>query len=231
MQRTYLRKLLTTCVGLAIMGASILSVVFIARAKQTQPFILTSQSVPQVSRAHVVGPAGAQQQLNLSIGLQLRNQSQLTSLLGDLNNPYSSRYHRYLTPQEFVDQFGPSAEQVQQVKDYLQQQGLAITSVSPNGLLIDAITTVAQAEAAFRVTINNYVLGANTFFANANPPVIPGSLASIIASIGGVGNKAKKSPPAHLDGPTPRKAKTNLRTRPRSTPHPLPKLVLPAHPT
>src|SRR5216684_3822094 len=219
MQRTYLRKLVTTCVGLAIIGASILSVVFIARAKQNQPFILTNQSVPLVSRAHMVGPAGAQQQLNLSIGLQLRNQSELTSLLGDLNNPYSSRYHHYLTPQEFVDQFGPSADQVQQVKDYLQQQGLAITSVSPNGLLIDATTTVAQAESAFQVTINNYVLGANTFFANANPPVIPGSLSSIIASIGGLDNSVKMHPLYHLSGPAHSKPKATFGTHPKASPH------------
>src|SRR5579872_4546402 len=55
MQRTYLRKLVTTCVGLAIIVASILSVVFIARAKQNSPFVLTNQSVPLVSRAHMVG--------------------------------------------------------------------------------------------------------------------------------------------------------------------------------
>src|ERR1700682_509428 len=97
MQRTYLRKLLTTCVGLAIIVASILSVVFIAKAKQNSPFVLTNQSAPLVSRAHMVGPADAQQQLNLSIGLQLRNQSDLANLLSDLNNPRSSRYHQYLT--------------------------------------------------------------------------------------------------------------------------------------
>lgn len=218
MQRTYLRKLLTTCVGLAIIVASILSVVFIARAKQNSPFVLTSQSVPLVSRAHMVGPAGAQQQLNLSVGLQLRNQSDLANLLSDLNNPRSSRYHQYLTPQEFAAQFGPSADQVQQVKNYLQQQGLTVTSVSPNGLLIDATSTVSQAEAAFQVTINNYVLGANAFFANANAPVIPGSLSSIIASIGGLDNSVKMHPLYHLASPKHSKPRPDF-PGPKGSPH------------
>ncbi len=219
MQRTYLRKLVTTCVGLAIIVASILSVVLIARAKQNSPFVLTSQSVPLVSRAHMLGPADAQQQLNLSIGLQLRNQSDLASLLSDLNNPRSSRYHQYLTPQEFAVQFGPSADQVQQVKDYLQQQGLTVTSVSPNGLLIDATSTVSQAEAAFRVTINNYVLGSNAFFANANPPVIPGSLSSIIASIGGLDNSVKLHPLSHLSGSVHSKPKPNFAGHAKASPN------------
>src|SRR6202049_4990451 len=219
MQRTYLRKLLTTCVGLAIIVASILSVVFIAKAKQNSPFVLTSQSVPLVSRAHMVGPADAQQQLNLSVGLQLRNQSDLSSLLSDLNNPRSSRYHQYLTPQEFAAQFGPTADQVQQAKSYLQQQGLTVTSVSPNGLLIDATSTVAPAEAAFHVTINNYVLGANAFFANANPPVIPGALSSIITSIGGLDNSVKMHPLYHRVSPKNSKPKPNFSVHSKSSPH------------
>src|SRR5579863_1250568 len=219
MQRTSLRKLVTTCVGLAIIVASILSVVFIARAKQNSPFVLTNQTVPLVSRAHMVGPADAQQQLNLSVGLQLRNQSDLAGLLSDLNNPHSSRYHQYLTPQEFAAQFGPTADQVQQVKDYLQQQGLTVTNVSSNGLLIDATSTVAQAEAAFRVTINNYVLGANAFFANANPPVIPGSLSSIIASIGGLDNSVKMHPLSSLSGPSHSKSKSAFTAHAKASPN------------
>ena len=219
MQRTYLRKLVTTCVGVAIIVASILSVVFIARAKQDAPFVLTNQTVPLVSRAHLVGPADAQQQLNLSVGLQLRNRSDLASLLSDLNNPRSSRYHQYLTPQEFAALFGPTADQVQQVKDYLQQQGLTVTNVAPNGLLIDATATVSQAEAAFRVTINNYVLGANAFFANANPPVIPGSLSSIISSIGGLDNSVKMHPLYHLSGPSHGKSKPTFKSHAKASPN------------
>ncbi|HEU0003309.1 MAG TPA: protease pro-enzyme activation domain-containing protein, partial [Ktedonobacteraceae bacterium] len=219
MQRTYLRKLVTTCVGLVIIVASILSVVFIARAKQNSPFVLTNQTVPLVSRARMVGPADAQQQLNLSVGLQLRNRSELDSLLSDLNNPRSSRYHQYLTPQEFAAQFGPDADQVQQVKTYLQQQGLAVTGVSPNGLLIDATSSVAQAESAFQVTINNYVLGANTFFANAGAPVIPGALSSIIASIGGLDNSVKMHPLYHLSGPSHGKSKPNFTAHASASPN------------
>ncbi len=219
MQRTSLRKLVTTCVGIAIIVASILSVVFIAKAKQNSPFVLTNQSVPLVSRAHMVGPADAQQQLNLSVGLQLRNQSDLASLLSDLNNPRSSRYHQYLTPQEFAAQYGPTTDQVQQVKDYLQQQGLTVTNVASNGLLIDATASVAQAEAAFRVTINNYMLGANAFFANATPPIIPGSLSSIIASIGGLDNSVKMHPLYHLSGPSHSKSKPVFKAHALSSPH------------
>lgn len=66
--------------------------------------------------------------------------------------------------------------------------------VSSNGVLIDASATVAEVEAAFQVKINNYALGTNRFFANAAPPIIPASLSSLIASIGGLDDSAHLRP-------------------------------------
>ena len=210
MHRTLIRRLGIVSVGILIIGVSILSVALIARSRQNSPYILTGQNAPLVSRAHMLGPADAQQQLSLSVGLQLRNLPQLEDLLAQLYNPRSPMYHHFLTAQQFVEQFAPTPDQVQQVKSYLQQGGLNITSVSSNGLLIDATATVAQASALFQVTINNYVLGSNTFFANANPPVIPGSLSSIIASIGGLDNSVKMHPLYHLVGSGHGKSKLPL---------------------
>jgi subtilase family serine protease len=218
MQRTFLRKLMTVGVTLILLSVSILSVVFIARARQNAPYVMTNQIPPLVSRARLVGPADAQQQLNLSIGLQLRNRQELDSLLSDLYNPRSPRYHRFLTPQEFAAEFGPTSDQVQQVVSYLRQQGLTVTSVAPNGLLIDANATVAQAESAFQVTINNYVLGANSFFANANPPVVPGALSSLITSVGGLDNSVKMHPLYSLSSQPHRKAKPALSTDTQNAP-------------
>lgn len=210
MQRIPLRKLITVGVTLLLLGLSIFSVVVITRAQQNAPYVMTDQVAPLVRQARLVGPADAQQQLNLSVGLQLRNRQELVSLLSDLYNPQSPSYHQFLSPQQFAAEFDPTPDQVQQVKTYLQQQGLAITSVAPNGLLIDASATVAQAEAAFRVTINNYILGSNAFYANANAPTIPGALSSLITSIGGLDNSVKMRPLDTLSGQPHGKAKPAL---------------------
>ncbi|MGZ3628713.1 MAG: protease pro-enzyme activation domain-containing protein [Ktedonobacteraceae bacterium] len=198
MKRTLLGKLGITFVAFIIVSMSVLSFAFVAKARQDSPFVLTNQSVPLVRHAHLVGEANAQQQLNLSIGLQLRNQQELQSLLREMYTPHSPGYHHFLSPQQFVDEFGPTTEQQQQVINYLQQQGFSITHISSNHLLIDASASVAQAETTFKVSINNYRLGANQFYANANPPSIPGPLASIITSIGGLDNSAHMHPLYHL---------------------------------
>jgi subtilase family serine protease len=216
MRRTIVRKLAITSVVVIVICTSVFSVAFIAKANQNIPYVLTSQTAPLVSHARLVGPAHAQQQLNLSIGLQLRNRQELQPLLSDQSNPQSLMYHHFLSPQQFVDEFGPTADQQQQVIDYLQQQGLRITHLSSNRLLIDASATVSQAETAFHVSINTYQLGTNVFYANASPPIIPNALSSIIASIGGLDNSVHMQPLYHLASSGYGKPKTAFGNKPHS---------------
>ncbi len=216
MQRTIVRQLGIVSIIIVLIGISVLSVALIARAKQNTPFVLTSQTVPLVSRAHLLGAADAQQKLDLSVGLQLRNRQDLQSLLSDMYNPQSPSYHHFLTPQQFAEEFGQTAEQQQQVIDYLQQAGLTISHIASNGLLIDASATVAQAEAAFHVAIKTYQVGAHVFYANATPPTIPGSLSMIIASIGGLDNSVQMHPLYRLANPRHGKPKPALGNKPHS---------------
>src|SRR5690242_13348280 len=101
MRRTFVRKLGITLVALIIVSISVLSFAFIANARQDSHFVLTNQAVPLISHAHFVGEASALQQLNLSIGLQLRNQQELQTLLREMYTPHSPIYHHFLSPQQF----------------------------------------------------------------------------------------------------------------------------------
>ena len=219
MQQKFANKFVITSVALVLIGVSVISIRLIAQASQGQRIALTGQAVPLVSHAHLLGTASGQQQLNLSIGLQLRNQQELANLLHNIYDPRSSLYHHFLTPQAFANEFGPTAEQQQQVIDFLHGQGLTVTSVSPNGLLIDATAAVTEAEAAFHVTINNYQVGTNRFFANANPPTIPASLSSLIVSIGGLDNSVRLRPLYHLGGSGNGKPGIGKQRAPHAHPH------------
>ncbi|HLI07634.1 MAG TPA: protease pro-enzyme activation domain-containing protein [Ktedonobacteraceae bacterium] len=194
MPRKFVHRLIIAGVALLLVGVSVLSVQLIAHATLPQRVALNGQTVPLVSHATVLGAANSQQQLNLSVGLQLRNKQELESLLSNLYDPRSSLYHHFLTPQQFDAEFGPTAGQQQQVMSYLRSEGFNVTHVSSNGLLIDASATVAQVESAFQVSINNYKVGAHTFYANASAPTIPGSLSSLILSIGGLDNSTHWKP-------------------------------------
>src|SRR5436190_23791675 len=46
-----------------------------------------------------------EKRLDLAIALPLRNRESLESLLGQIYDPASTNYHRYLTPEQFAERF------------------------------------------------------------------------------------------------------------------------------
>lgn len=194
MRRRFVFKLAATVAILAVICLSIFGAVVMANAQAAQRQPIMGQTVPALKHAQFVSAAEVRQPLKLSIGLRLRNQPQLDTLLNNIENPRSVLYHHYLTPRQFAAAFGPTVEQQRQVIDYLRSQGFTITSVSSNGLLIDATGSVAQTEAAFQVQINNYHAGGRQFYANASVPTVPGTVAPFIQSIGGMDNSVQLHP-------------------------------------
>src|SRR5579884_3526263 len=193
MKRTLVRNLLSGVVAAALLGASLLTLHF-AHADSNQRVLLQNQTVPLVQQAQLLQAADANQQLNLSIGLQLRNTDQLDALLAAMYNPQSPQYRQYLTPDQFNQLFAPTTGDVQQVVSFLQGQGLTVTNVAPNNMLIDASGTVAQVQQAFGTQINNYRVGSHTFYANASPPSLPASISALVTSVGGLDNSVQYRP-------------------------------------
>src|SRR5271156_4411644 len=69
---------------------------------------------PEITRT--LKPAGrlpATNVLTLAIGLPLRNNAALDSLMQQIYDPASPRYRHYLTPAEFTERFGPTKQDYQ----------------------------------------------------------------------------------------------------------------------
>src|SRR5947209_2136038 len=112
MQRNLVRNLLFIGIALLLLGTSLTVVrIVMVHADANQRFTLSNQALPLLSRAQVLQAADANQQLNLSISLQLRDSVALDGLLSALNDPQSSRYHQYLTPDQFTQLFAPTSDQ------------------------------------------------------------------------------------------------------------------------
>src|SRR5260370_42152481 len=70
--------------------------------------------------------------LDLAIGLPLRNREALTNLLQQIYDPASSRFHQYLTPEQFTELFGPTEQEYQRVINYAQSHALQLTGTHPH---------------------------------------------------------------------------------------------------
>jgi len=102
-----------------------------------------------VARLQPIGSLSAATNLNLTIGLPLRNREALASLLQQIYDPVSPNYRHYLTAEQFVEMFGPSEQDYQAVIDFAVANALTVTRRHPNRVLLEVTGSAADVEKAF----------------------------------------------------------------------------------
>ena len=205
---------------ISVMLVVALLLLFISPFTHAQPanprVTLTDSVSAYTSKSQLVANTPVNQRVSLAIGLNLRNTASLASYLREISDPHSPIYRHYLNQTSFAALYGPLPQSEAAISAFLRSQGFKITATYPNHLIIDAVGTVAQAQHAFRVQINNYHSPAGQlFFANANPPSLPAQLAPLVAAVSGLDNAVHY----HRNPLAPGKATIRLGT-PSSKPAP-----------
>jgi subtilase family serine protease len=151
---------------------------------------------PAVSngQAALVAPLPGARQMNLTIVIPLRNQDQLTSLLSRLYDPSSPDYHKFLSVDQFTEQFGPTAADYQAVVDFARSNGFSVSDEPSNRLLVPIRGPVAQINKAFHVRMNTYQHPTEnrTFFSPDREPSL--ALSVPVAHIAGMNNYSLPKP-------------------------------------
>jgi hypothetical protein len=149
------------------------------------------------TRLKPLGRLPATDRLNLIIGLPLRNGEALTNFLQQLNDPNSPQFHRYLTPGQFAQRFGPTESDYQSVVAFAKANGFMVTGTHPNRTLVDISGSVAGIERAFHVTLRTYQhpTEARTFFAPDGDLSV--DLAVPVLNIKGLDNYSLPHPMLH----------------------------------
>ncbi len=115
-------------------------------------------------------------------------QKALDQLLAQQQNPKSSNYHKWLTPQQFADQFGLSQNDVNGVTAWLKSEGFQIISVGGGRNSIAFSGTAAQVQHAFNSELHRYNVNGEEHIANSTPLMIPAALSGIVRTVMGVHN-------------------------------------------
>ena len=149
--------------------------------------------------------------IRLAIGLKPPHRAAEQQFLREIQTKSSPLFHHYLTPAAWTARFGPSAAAQQAVVSWARAAGLTVTHLYPNRLIVDLAGHVGTIEKALGVQINNYRLGAKTFFANDRDPVLPQALRSTVESVEGLSSLQTMFPaspglhepasPAYVPGP------------------------------
>ena len=113
-------------------------------------------------------------------------QTDLEQLLAQQQDPASPNYHRWLTPEDYADRFGASADDVSQIVSWLQSQNLKIVAVARGRNWVAFSGSASRVEAAFRTELHHYLEGGKMHFANATEPSIPAAFENVVAGIHGL---------------------------------------------
>ena len=154
-------------------------------------------NVPSAARGAVdLGAAPndlALTEMSLRFNMTQAQETALTQLLADQQNPASPRYQQWLTPEQYAAQFGLAPADIQKVSNWLTSQGFTVTGVARGGTFIRFTGTVAQAQSAFHTQIHQMSVNGETHFANLTDPQLPAAVASVTSLITGLHDFRLKS--------------------------------------
>jgi len=117
-------------------------------------------------------------------------QAALDALVAAQQNPASSLYHQWITPDQYAAQFGVADSDLAAAKSWLEQQGFSIDSISRSRNRILFSGTAAQVASAFGAPLHYYLTPATPLqpaqkhFAPSADLTLPSALASSVLAIG-----------------------------------------------
>jgi trimeric autotransporter adhesin len=115
----------------------------------------------------------------------------LRQLLLNLQDKSSPNFHKWLTPDQFGQQFGPAEQDLQIVTSWLASHGFQIAGASKGRVVIEFSGTVGQVLEAFHTAIHKYVVNGEAHWANSGDPQIPTALTPVVAGVATLHNFVK----------------------------------------
>ena len=115
-------------------------------------------------------------------------QAAFDALLASQQDPSSPNYHRWLTPDQIGQRFGPAQADLETISQWLRNQGFSIDNISKDRLLIRFSGNAGQVESAFHTEIHNLQVRGENHIANMSDPKIPQALTPVVVGINALHN-------------------------------------------
>jgi subtilase family serine protease len=193
-----MRKNCALLVSLLLLGAS-----WCVLPAQIRPVAAPDRVVSPVEDSHLAilkgnvhplaraefdhGPASASTATGRLMLVLKRSSEQdraLKQYLGDLQNPASPSFHKWLTPEQYGASFGISDDDLASVTAWLRAKGFAVEKVPQARNLVEFSGTFAQIQNTLHTSIHAFSVNGERHFANATEPQIPAALAPVVAAVG-----------------------------------------------
>jgi subtilase family serine protease len=154
-------------------------------------------AVSSVPAAAAAGPAtlGAGQSVHFNVMLPLRNRDTLEAAVADLHNPNSPNFHRWLTPAQFNERFGPDKAAIARVAASLRARGFAVEEHARSLHVSGAAELVSR---TFATTLAPRTMPSGHVLVAATAPIhAPAEIAAEHASVVGL-EGLERRPMSHV---------------------------------
>ena len=133
------------------------------------------------------------ERIHLILKRSASQEAALHQLITDMHTPGTASYHKWLTPDRFGKQFGPSDTDIATVETWLTGHGFSVSKVNPGKQTIEFSGNAGQFRNAFHAQVRRYEVNGRTHTANASDPQIPAALAPVVGGFVSLNNFPVKS--------------------------------------
>jgi subtilase family serine protease len=151
--------------------------------------VVPGTASPRARKEREAGPVDPTRSLGwLSLYLKRTPEQHvaLSELLQDQQDPKSSKYRQWLTPEQFGERFGLTQHDLDGVTSWLAAEGFTVRGVASGRTRVDLSGTAEQVERVFKPDLRVYHGGGRDHFANASDVSVPVALEPLVAYVGGL---------------------------------------------
>ena len=164
-------------------------------------------------------PAGAVRpsaEISGDLVLKPRDNAAVTRFIAAVTDPGSPDFHQYLRAGAYASRFGPSRATIGAATSVLTADGLRVTGIAADHLLIHFRGTASAIGTAFRTSLARYRLRDGfTGRATTSPVRLPARIAGSVAAVLGLDNLVQEQPAGMVRAPAADRGKI----RPAATAH------------
>ena len=158
----------------------------VSRIDESHLVTLKGNTNPHANAANdmgAVGPDFAMPDLTLVLSRSAAQEAAFEQFIKDQYDSSSPNYHRWLTPAQIGEQYGPAMGDIATITSWLSSHGFAIKSVAPDRMTIRFGGTGGQIQSAFHTSIHKLLVNGVPHIGNMTDPQIPAALAPVVVGV------------------------------------------------
>ncbi len=135
------------------------------------------------------------------VWIATRNSAQLDALAQAVSDPSSAQYGQFISSDQYVAQYAPTADQVSQVTQWLTQSGLGVEAVGPDNHFVAVAGSASAIANAFGTSLADYLVNGKQAQAPVSDVSVPDSLAGLVTAVTGLSSLGHAMKPADFGAP------------------------------